>query len=60
MDQLLGALLHQLLGVVSLGFDHLQLTVLLPVQPFQLLTLLRRAAGPCLTVNCLNHTTTTE
>ena len=38
--KLLGALLNQLLGVVSLGLDHLQLIVLLPVQPLQLLALL--------------------
>ena len=44
-DQLLSALLYQLLSVVSLSLHHLQLAVLLAVQALQLLALLRRAAG---------------
>ena len=52
-DQLLGALLYQLLSVVSLSLHHLQLAVLLAVQPLQLLALLRRAAGRSLAIHCL-------
>ena len=52
-DQLLCALFYQLLSVVSFSLDHLQLAVLLAVQPFQLLALLRRAAGRGLPIYCL-------
>ena len=47
-DQLLHALLCQLLSVVSLCLDRLQLCVLLPVHGLQLPALLAGAAWRCL------------